>query len=49
MMAAAILLNAAAAFLGFGAAENTWGAMIAEGRQYIIESPLDRASSPGWR
>ena len=38
-MAAAVLLNAAAAFLGFGAAENTWGAMIAEGRQYIIESP----------
>ena len=39
MMAAAILLNAAAAFLGVGAAENTWGAMIADGRQYIIEAP----------
>ena len=39
MMAAAVLLNAGAAFLGFGIAENTWGVMIAEGRQYIIESP----------
>ena len=39
MMAAAVLLNAGAAFLGFGIAENTWGAMIAEGRQYLIESP----------
>lgn len=39
MMAAAVLLNAGAAFLGFGADENTWGAMIAEGRQYVIESP----------
>ena len=39
VMAAAVLLNAGAAFLGFGAAENTWGAMIADGRQYVIESP----------
>ena len=39
MMAGAVLFNAAAAFLGFGAADNTWGAMIAEGRQYVIESP----------
>lgn len=39
MMVAAVLLNAGAAFLGFGIAENTWGAMIAEGRQYVVESP----------
>ena len=39
MMAAAVLLNAGAAFLGFGITENAWGVMIADGRQYVIESP----------